>query len=337
MARLIPLDEMALLPSHEMRLQDSEAQGDKISPEMAKLRAPHLALLKPLQDLALELSPLPISYDVMRLQAPYFHEFTFTEGLGCFWITPQSSELAARVVAAALEDHREWPFKPADHLPLRDKYQSAACKARPRKVAFLPGTNIFHQAVSPEILLRLLHEDEDVVLKPHPLTNDELKRYLGRGIMGGYSRVLKPSISASALLPHLKVAYVTTSSEMGLYAVLEGIEIRNITRLPFEPRGTYTPFYRLLWGLSKKKARARLIHLLNSPLSGFFHPDDPDVREKMSIFFEHAMRLRQPFRPFVQEFTPDRWADLLSPSLPQQPPAPRPTPTPQKDPPNVVG
>lgn len=332
MAQLIPLDEMALLPSHDIRLYD--AQDEKISPEMAARRAPHLAALEPLDRLARELTPLPISYDVMRLQPPYFHEFSYTEMLGCVWITPQSSELAARVVESALADTELWPFDAAANLPLRDKYLSDGCRARPKKVAFLPGNNVFHHAVSPEILLRLLHEDPEVVLKPHPLTNDELKRHLGRGVMGGYSRILKPSLSAAALLPHLKVAYVTTSTEMGLYAVLMNIEIRNLTRLPFEPRGTYTPFYRLLWGLSKPKAKDRLRRLLNSPLSGFFHPDDPDVRQKMEIYFANAMRLREPFRPLVQEFTPDRWAELISPSVPQ--PA-RPTPTPQKEPANAVG
>jgi hypothetical protein len=322
---LIKPEEMARLPTHEMHPSDAKAQVEKLSAEHAQRRGAHLEKLRPVFDLVRARAPLPISYDVMRIQPPHFFEFSETEMLGQVWVTPQSSEVAARMLEAAAADPRRWPFRIEDHLPVRDKYQLEAPVSRPRKIVFLPGGNIFEDGVSPELLRRLMHEDAEVVIKPHPITGIDVVRFLGRAF--GYHRVFRPELGSAALIPNLDTAHVTASTEMGFYALLAGARIRNITRYPFEPRATFTPFYRLLWARAPDAARKLLLKVLGSPLSGFFHVDDPDLEEKVEVFYAAAMRMRAFFRPRVEEFTPDRWGDLILPPRQPQP----------KGAPNAVG
>jgi hypothetical protein len=300
---------MALMPIHEERLGDKLFQDTKLSPEYADLRAPHLARLEPLEAMIRERAPLPIAYDVTRLHPPYFFEFTYTEMLGCLWVGPQSSEIAARMVQAALLDREAWSYEPAEHLVLRDKYALDAGPERPTRVVFLPGDNMLDLAAAHDIWLRVVDEDDSVMVKPHPMTSTDFIRRLGRRV--GYHRVIEPKASGASLIPGLEHAYVTAATEMGLYAVLNETPVTNITRYAFEPRATYTPFYRLLWRLAPKARKAALRKAINSPLSGFFDPDDPDVSTKIDRYFAAAMATREPFRPLVVEIPPDRYADLL--------------------------
>jgi hypothetical protein len=323
---------MVLTASHTKSMGDPAFQAEKLTSEMAAQRADHLQKLIPLEKLARALAPLPMSYDVSRLQQPYFFEFTYTEMLGCFWVCPQSSELAARTVEAALRDDAPvGGFDPAAALPLRDKYRLAAAgRERPPEVVFTPGDNVFDDAISPDYLLRLMHDDPDVIIKPHPMTTEGLVRRLGRAF--GYHRVLDPNTSGAALVGGLSRAHISATTEMGFYALLAGAPINNIGRFPFEARAVYTPFYRLLWGLSVADAQDRLRKMLRSPLSGFFHPDDPDLEAKMRGYFANTMELRAPFKPLVQEFGPERWSEILHPARTAGP-----SPAPMKGSANAVG
>lgn len=306
---------MVTTPSHQARLADRAAQDRKITPAFAALRGEHLARLGPLEELARELAPLPISYDVTRLQPPFFQEFTYTEMLGGLYVAPQSCEIAARLAREAAGDLEQCAFSPADAVmsAAGDKYrlQPAAAGEQPAKVAFLPGSNIFSEAVSREALTRLMHEDPDVWIKPHPMTAPELLRQLGRSF--GYHRILDPMASGWACLQAAEIAFVTTTTEMGLYAVLLGKRIVNLSAFQAEPRGVYNPFYRLLWSLEPSDRRVRLRAALASPCSGFVHPDDPDPRGRLERFFARAMAMRELMRPLVHEFDAAAWAAAAAP------------------------
>lgn len=312
---------MVTTPAHDMRLADRGVQDRKITPEFAALRGPHLDRLAPLEELVRELAPLPVSYDVTRLQLPFFQEFTYTEMLGGLYVAPQSSEMAARMAAAADGDLAEHAFDAADAVIqcAGDKYRLESSEGWAKKVAFLPGSNIFAEAVSREALTRLMHEDPEVVIKPHPMTGLELVRHLGRSF--GYHRVLDPMASGWNCLVAAEVAYVTTTTEMGLYAVLRTTPIANLSAFPAEARGVYNPFYRLLWRESTIGRLRCLRRVLSSPLSGFVHPDDPNPRGRLERYFAAAMAAREPFRPLVHEIEPAAWSAAIAPRS-QKPEAP---------------
>ena len=312
---------MVRIALHRERLTDLATHEHKLGADFAKIRAPHLDRLGGLEELVRAKSPLAISYDVNRAQPPFFLEFTSTELLGgLLYVAPQSCEIAARIMAHALSKPGDDRFNVASSIVLQDKYQLRSVEASPHKrVVFLPGTNIFAQCVSKETMEREMQRHPETVLKPHPLTHEDTIRQLG--ISFGYECILDPEESASPYLAGAEVVLSPASSEMGLYATLLGKQVVNITHAAFEARAVYNPIYRLLW--TSDDPKATLCHLLNSPFSGIFHPDDPNVAEKIDAFFALALELREPFRPLVREYDPAAYSALVS-QQPQPPQPPRP-------------
>lgn len=287
-------------------MTDDDAQAKKIRPEFVKRRGPHLSKLGPLEEMVRRLAPLPPSYDVNRLGPEFFGEFTYTELLGCLYVQPQSCECAARMVQMAY-DRDEQGFDVATAVLARkgtdgtlDKYVLDPAKGAAKAVAFLPGENMVADAVSKEVLNRAMHQDADLVLKPHPMTDPPLVKKLAQEF--GYYRVIDPLESGDAYLHAAERVYCAPTNELGLYAILLGKPVWNIGSFFHEAVAAYTPFYRLLWGREPGEAKDILTHLLNSPFSGVFHPDDPEVEQRMATFFEAAMQVREVFRPLVREF-----------------------------------
>lgn len=296
---------MELITSHGVRMGDAETNSKKLGP-LAEKRSPHLVRLEALEEIIHELAPLPASYDVGRFQPPYFNEFTYTEMMGGLIVAPQSCEAYARVVQVAADRGDESDFDPVPAILKRDhmdKYQlETPTGALPKRVALLPGSNIFGAAVCREALTRQMHEDPDLVIKLHPLTNEGTVRDLGR--LFGYHRLVPALQSGWAYLDAAAEVVTTSTSEMGLYAILLDKPVANVTKFAFEARASYGPWYRHLWGRDPATAKASLRHLLRSPYSGFLHPDDPDVRERAKAFFGAAMEVREPFKPLVAEYNP---------------------------------
>ena len=304
-------DHLVTLPIHRERIADRKTHVDKIGEDFAAMRGKHLDALSEIEELAHEKAPLAIAYDVGRAQPPFFLEFTYTEVMGLLYVAPASSEVAARVIAHAVSQPNDDRFDAAANVALRDKYNLPAQGRAPHKrVAFIPGANIFQVCVSKEAVDREMHNHSETVIKPHPMSHPTLLRDLSSCY--GASRVLEPQSSGWEALSGAEEVLTTTSSEMGLYGALMGKRIRNITNAGFEARGAYGPFYRVLWDLSPDQAAERLRHIINSPYSGVYHPNDPNVSEKMDAFFELAMTLREPFRPLVREYDYRDYAALIA-------------------------
>lgn len=305
---------------HEERMSDPQAQDEKIGKDFAALRKPHLDRLDTLEEMLRAKAPLPISYDIARAQPPWFLEFTYTEMMGLILASPQSSEVAARIMADALEHPTDDRFDVAAVIVRDDKYNLGSVDQPTfERVMFLPGSNILVEFTSKDFMDRSMHDFPDLVIKPHPLTHPNHLRELG--ISYGYDRILEPLESGWSYLQGADVVYTTTSSEMGLHAFLMGKTVVNVTKFSCDARGIYNPFYRLLWRASDPKAV--LTHLLNSPTSGVFHPDDPNVSEKMDRFFARSLELREPFRPLVQEYQREEFAWFVTKQLQRASPPPR--------------
>lgn len=295
-------------PLSRERLGHKRVQEKKIGP-FADMRGVHLQALTPVETLVRKHAPLPITYDVNRVQQPYFHEYTYTELCGSgLLVSPQSVEVYARQVQKAL-DRPEQGFDAASAIMAAyeergtvDKYQlQTRDVGQLESVAFIPGANLFDQMVSREALMRAMHEDDSLMIKCHPLSGPDLVNMLSR--MFGPTRILNPMLSGDAVLKAAKRVYCTTTTELGLYATLMGKPIANLGDFFNESRGCYSAFYRVLWGKSPADAREALTKALNSPYGGFMHRADPDLSGRLKTYYAATMEDRALLKPLTV-FTP---------------------------------
>ncbi|WCA46239.1 hypothetical protein [Caulobacter phage DCM] len=276
--------------AHE-RLVDKAVHEKKLG-ELAKQRGGHLDALSELEEITRAAAPLPISYDVSRTQAPYFSEFTYTELLGeGLYLQPQSSEASARLAVMAMEQCSTPLVVPEP----KDKYtlvqEEVSCKA----VAFLPGSNLLREFVSQEALSRAMWEDDELVLKPHPLTTAAEVSALAAEF--GYHRVLGSGVSGVQALKAAQRVYCLSTTELGLYAVSMGKPIKNLGNFWVEGQGAYASIYRLLWGHSTAEAKERLSRVLGSTLGGYI-PKGSTLRD-VQDYFNNAMSLRENLKPLI--------------------------------------
>lgn len=274
---------------------------EKIGAEFA---ADHYKKLQPFKALVLlaeSMCPLEMSYDVSRMQHPYFLEFTWTTMLGGIYITPQSGWLSALLARQAAEDADATPYTPM----VEDKYVLEAAEGAFEHVIFLPGSNSFRQTVSIEALTELMRSNPDVVVKPHPMTEPGTIREIGREF--GYHRILNPKSSGAALLAGCKVAYVAPTTEIGLYGYLIGKDVVGIGNPLREARAGFAPIYSAL-----KADPSALPRLLGSDKGGFFRADDTDLAGRLERYFANAMATREAFNPPVREIGHTEYADFLN-------------------------
>lgn len=295
--------------THEERLMDNKVHEKKIG-DSASLRGEHLKDLQELEEKIRKLCPLEYcSYDIVRFSKPYFREFSYTEMLGGIYVSPTSSEIAVQLAAYAIEnpvDEIDPCIEPFIASRLQkyntlDKYKLDRNISIPnaKRVVFVPGSNIFSDTVSKELLARLLWENEDVYVKFHPFTHEGTIRALCSDF--GYDRFIDPKESGWEYLANAEEVWSTSTSEMGLYAVLFDKPVHNIGNFFTEHRGAFYPFFRFIADKPLEEAKENLVRLLSSPYSGFFMPNDPNVDEKIKVFYEKAMELRKPHKPMIFE------------------------------------
>lgn len=306
---------MVEIESHKTLMSNSQQLAKHLGP-FVSLRGEHLKKLHPIELAIRAKSPFQATFDVSRSQPPAYNEITYTEMLGGMFVSPQSTEASARQVKAAYEDETDYGtdmvsliMTSRDNL---DKYnlKSTGEPSKFKKVAFPPGSNIFSKAISRESLGRAM-EDPELMIKLHPMTNDETKRMLG--ISFGYQRLLDSGMSGWEMLLGAEEVWTSTTSEMGLYAILLGDKnIHNISAYPYEQIGAYYPFYRMLWNEDSIEAKRKLTRILNSPFSGFFHPDDPEWESKLDIYFAKMVEIRSEIKPIVTEINAHEWAAAIA-------------------------
>lgn len=277
-----------------------EEVQEKIGAEFGNGHYQKLQLFKDLVLKAEELCPLEMSYDVSRVQHPYFLEFTWTTMLGGIYVSPQSGWLAALIADQAAQDRKAKPYTP----PVADKYELEGNDSAIDHVVFIPGSNAFGATVSIEKLTGLMRSEPGAMIKPHPLTNPATIREIGREF--GYHRILKPTSSGMDLLRSCKVAYVA-GSEIGLQGVLLGKDVVDISNVMREARVGLGPVFAML-----KEHPESLPRFLGSDLGGFFLPDMPDLAGRMSRYFANAMKRREVFKPPIREIGHTEYADFLS-------------------------
>ena len=265
--------------------------------------------LAPLEELVRKHAPLAASYDVGRTQPMYFSEFTYTELLGnALFVCPQNSEMATKIVHAAARtplvgmSAADVAKTILNQSAFQDKYiDLQAGNVSPIAVAVLPGSNSLWKMVDENALRRALHEDPELMLKPHPVTTVEDIRKLK--IIAGLHRLLEPSWSGFALTMNATRVYSTATSELAIYAYLHGKPVYNIGAFNNEYVGAYYPLFSLATTTPVRNQDPALLAALSNPLSGVFFKNDPNLEENIKRYFANAMNMRELYRPCASEMS----------------------------------
>lgn len=247
------------------------------------------------------LAPYPISYDVGSIQGTNFSEFTYTEFPGGgIWADTQSREINCRIMENASKidggEMGDYLFEKMLEKCV-DKYQLNDTQDSYDHVAFLPGHNLL-DLCDQEIMARLIQEEDDIMFKPHPLTDYEFQRQIAARV--GWHRLIARDKSGIELLKNAKTVYSTTASEMLILGAALGKTIYNISKFSAEGAGVYQPIVRILTLAQKRESKEVAIQKLKNILACewtgiVFEHDKPE--ERLKKFFDKALELREMYRP----------------------------------------
>ena len=170
-----------------------------------------------------------------------------------------------------------------------------------KKVVFVPGHNMLDVA-SVELITRLIHEDPEVVIKPHPLTNDETMGFLGTRF--GWNRMVDKMASGHKMLLDSDVVYTTSASEFALSGTVLGKKVVNISNFFNELVGGYYPISHFLFmahNESITKAQQVLSCLVNSEKSGLIFPWQENIEDRIQSYYANSLDVKQRFQCFTDK------------------------------------
>lgn len=249
-----------------------------------------------------ELAPFPISYDVSQGQPTNFSEYTYTEFIGGIWVATQSLELNCILMQeASMVECKDFTKKEKEYVEiLKDKYTLNTCSSIYDKVCFLPGHNLLDVA-SVELTSRLAHEEDDVVFKPHPITNAEAIKLIANRV--GWNKIVSKDISGMQILATASEVYTTSASEMSITGTLLRKNIFNVSNFFNEGSGVYHPISRILFYYCKRygniAALQALINILECDFSGIILPTHSNIEDRVSKYYKKSIELRSKYKPLA--------------------------------------
>lgn len=259
-------------------------------------RVEPFSTMKSVEDAILKYSALPCSADIIPLQAPYFTEFTYADILGGMLLRSFSAEINSRVINSLEYEKPDQKILDLFNAGIKDKYQmNSGYTGKHKSVVFLCGHNVFDRIVDTQLLYRIMDSDKSIVIKPHPITNDDLLRNLGANF--GYDRILNKDISGIDVLRDCETVYGLSSSEISLVAILQEKHFVDITAYLQAWGGNIYPFLRATEHLGRK-ARSEIIEsLFLNPKSGFLLPsmDEETLKYRINSYCSAALKEREPF------------------------------------------
>ena len=252
------------------------------------------------EELLLSLSPLPIAYDTSNIRTYNFAAFNYTEFIDGIYLKTESVNINTRMINDIIENENDI----IDVIPLvntSDKYKLETIPNGvnlPKQVVFLPGSNLMHM-VSLEYLCRIVHENEFLMVKPHPLTDEQSMNKLAS--MLGWDRIIEKDFSGHQLLFACEEAWITTTTEMAAACVIMNKKIHNVSSFLEEGVGG---FYAINNALTKSKnPKETLNKILNCKWSGLLMPYMDDIEERSELFFEKALEYRNRYKEVVPQFS----------------------------------
>ena len=247
--------------------------------------------------------PLPTSFDVSCIQPPYFSEFSYNDLMGGIVLKTQNTEVNARLMEHAVKscNDESYPNDAKDFL--KDKYELQKTNGEaPRKIIFLPGSNLLG-IENKEMILPMLWGDTSVAIKPHPnMTREGLKHF---AYDYGWDKLIDKDISGFELLNGCEQAFSTSNSELGMVSAVLNKPHADITSVFHFERSTYSHIHRLFRPMDVEHNHKTFARVFNSTESGFIPPWAKNIEERVDGFINLAMNVREVFKPSFPDVS--RW------------------------------
>lgn len=253
--------------------------------------------------------PFDVKLDLCCNQPPYFDSYIYTEfGRGMMLFT-QSVEINHRMLAAAVETgDRDTSILDKYLTTISDKYKLKSTSEMPDipGIVILPGSNRMRCADLSRIQ-QILDENPEVMVKPHPLTNEQTFRALRARFR--HDRMLGPDMSGFELIRRAETVYTTTSSETCFQSFLMGKHVVDVSSYEFASGGTYSHInYQLFEGMKEggmDEVRARLAAIISSPYGGLLEvPEGHTAKDylppRIVEYVKKSLELREHWQLMVR-------------------------------------
>jgi len=281
-------------PVAVISLENNGTDEKRIGPNT---RSPKTETAIGIEQLFRKIAPLPISFDISPIQHEYFQEFTYYDIFGGLYCASMNEEVNARILQFSVENSKylHEMVKPL-HQMIDDKYilNSEMSMPQAKKIAFYPGSNLLH-IVDHNKLDKILFEDEEILIKPHPVFTDEGLRIIARRY--GYGRIIDPAESGISYLKNATQIYTTANSEIGIAAALMKKPMIDVSTMQYLPKLTYAPIYRLFRDNQVEHNYEVALRSFMATNSGLVAPFLEDKEERLHNFCNLAMDVRQVFKP----------------------------------------
>lgn len=279
-------------PLGKISLHQHGNDENRIGPNKRNDRLPPLVNLENILE---EHCPLSLTCDVRPVHPPYFFEFCYHDMMSGINLTTLSAEITARMAEKASKLRADRPFPIGEVV---DKYNLGPAPINHRKVIFLAGSNSVGYMDQSKIQ-QLMHDDDEWVIKIHPVTNDGTIRELAS--VYGYHRLIEPKVSGMVVLDRAQQIATMSTSEMFVMARLLGKPVIDVTRYDKAWLTCYHHIVRLLDGTDKD---IQIINnVLMSDLSGHLRVGlGPDrCRDLVVNYYTEAMKEREKFKMITNQ------------------------------------
>ena len=266
----------------------------------------HLDFIK-VESLLYDESHLPLKFDTMVTLPGYYPDsLIYTNVASYVQVTSNSTEFNIRYIESVLQEIEIQEDIDYDIFKNEDKYQSPNINDEIElgRVFFAPGSNL-SQVVNVEKLDEYMNLYDDMLIKPHPLSDDEEIHQLS--IKYGYDRIIEKQISAESVLKSCSKVYYCDNSEIGMRAMLMGIPTDHMNNLEVASTLTYFHLYHVL-RRTEEEHRAKLVYnFLSNPLFGYFNIDTSEdiLSEQIVEFLYRIEDLRSYLKPKIRGYDPN--------------------------------
>lgn len=278
---------------------------DRISNKNLTYNQKYLKALEKNEKLINDICPLTTTFDVSPMQDLYFSEYAYTNINKYIIVYAMNYEFNVRFLINHLTP-LETDIDLFDDENLNDKYLLEDLGDTDfEEVIFLPGSNILGKIVDVDKIDRLVIQNKNILIKPHPITDsDDIRRL---GMRYGYYRIIEPEVSGHQVMQNCKKVYYTENSEIGIKAILKGKETESVSLTSMNQLCAYFPIYSLI-----DRNKENKIQVIKSYFNGDYGVID--VTESLNVnklklqkYFDNSMKYREKFYPVIPPFNSEEY------------------------------
>lgn len=243
-----------------------------------------------------------ISYDVTSYENPYFLTINYGVFYGSLFICPLQPEITFQQMYEAYYTSDE-----GQSTKYTDYFKSKAQNCEYSKynlteqvelnpgysLVVLPGSNILGDVISIEKLCRVIEEEDNIYLKPHPLTGDAILESLSKKLPS--VNFINKNISSHQVILNSKKLYSTHSSDSVFCASVLDIPTEPVDRADQRFKQAFVPINYFLFG--NKDSKTWINKTFSSYKSGLVNPSiDSDWKTKINKYLDYILSKRDSYK-----------------------------------------